>query len=78
MDRLNFDVYKRQAKPNRIKEMISEQKVKIKEQSRVKTFNRLIQDANRRLLEGEKNLNTIAETNENTLTNSSNQKKFSK
>ena len=35
MDRLNFDVYKRQAKPNRIKEMISEQKVKIKEQSRV-------------------------------------------
>ncbi len=49
MERLNFDVFKRQTKNKRVEEMIKSQKVKINEDNRLKTFNRLINDANRRL-----------------------------
>jgi len=49
MKRMDFDVEKRHAKDKRVDEMIREQQVKIQEESRVKTFNRLIDDSNRRI-----------------------------
>ena len=49
MARMLFDVFKRQSKDKRIENMVKEKKKKIDETKRVKTFNRLIEDANRRL-----------------------------
>ncbi len=44
-----FDSYKRQEKEKSIEEMIEEHKVKINEEERIKAFNRLIDDANKRI-----------------------------
>ena len=48
LDRMRFDIYKRQTQNERIDKMIEENKIKINEEQRIKTFNRLIEDANRR------------------------------
>ena len=48
LDRMKFDIYKRQSKDERINKLIEENKKKIDEVERIKTFNRLIEDANRR------------------------------
>lgn len=47
-ERMEFDVSKRNSRPKRINEMLHEQSVKINERQRIKTFNHLIDDANRR------------------------------
>jgi hypothetical protein len=44
-----FDIFKRQTKDERINKLIEKNKVKITEEERIKTFNRLIEDANRRI-----------------------------
>ena len=49
MKRMTFDVFKRQTKDERLDKLIEKNKVKIEESERIKTFNRLIDDANRRL-----------------------------
>lgn len=54
MKRMLFDVFKRQTKEERIEKLIDGRKVKMDEQERVKTFNRLIEDANRRIEAQEK------------------------
>ncbi len=48
LDRMKFDIYKRQSKDERINQLLEENKKKIDEVERIKTFNRLIEDANRR------------------------------
>ena len=45
---MKFDIYKRQSKDERINKLVEEKKKKIDEVERIKTFNRLIEDANRR------------------------------
>ena len=45
---MRFDIYKRQTQNERIDKMIEDNKIKINEEQRIKTFNRLIEDANRR------------------------------
>jgi len=45
---MEFDSYKRHEKPKKIEEMLNEQKVRMDEIARLKAFNRLIDDANRR------------------------------
>jgi hypothetical protein len=54
MQRMMFDVFKRQTKEKRIGNLLDKHKPKINEYSRVNTFNRLIEDANRRLEAAEK------------------------
>lgn len=54
MRRMLFDVFKRQTKEERMNKLVERNKVKIDENERVKTFNRLIEDANRRLEAQEK------------------------
>lgn len=54
MRRMLFDIFKRQTKDERMTKLIEKNKVKIDENDRVKTFNRLIEDANRRLEAQEK------------------------
>lgn len=54
MKRMTFDVFKRQTKDERLDKLIEKNKVKIEESERIKTFNRLIEDANRRLEAQEK------------------------
>ena len=49
IQRMEFDVYKRQIKEKEIDKLIEENKIKIEEKERNKTFNRLIEDANRRI-----------------------------
>jgi len=49
MRRMLFDIFKRQTKDERINKLIEKNKVKITEEERIKTFNRLIEDANRRI-----------------------------
>lgn len=49
MRRMLFDIFKRQTKEERLNKLIEKNKVKISESERVKTFNRLIEDANRRI-----------------------------
>lgn len=49
IERMNFDIFKRQTKEERLEKLIERNKVKIDEEERIKTFNRLIEDANRRL-----------------------------
>ena len=49
MKRMEFDVYKRHIKEKEIDKLIEENKIKIEEEKRQKTFNRLIKDANRRI-----------------------------
>ena len=49
MKRMEFDVYKRQIKEEELDKLIEENKIKIEEEQRIKTFNHLIEDANRRI-----------------------------
>ena len=49
MKRMEFDVYKRHIKEKEIDKLIEENKIKMEEEERVKTFNHLIEDANRRI-----------------------------
>ena len=49
LERMKFDIYKRQIKEQKINDFINHNKVKIKEEKKIKTFNHLIEDANRRL-----------------------------
>ena len=49
MKRMTFDVFKRQTKDQRLEKLIDKNTVKIEETDRIKTFNRLIDDANRRI-----------------------------
>lgn len=49
MRRMLFDIFKRQTKEERLEKLIEKNKVKIHEHERIKTFNRLIEDANRRM-----------------------------
>lgn len=49
MRRMLFDIFKRQTKEERLEKLIEKNKVKIDENERIKTFNRLIEDANRRI-----------------------------
>jgi len=58
MKRMLFDVFKRQTREERLDKIIEQNKVKINEVDRVKTFNRLIEDANRRL-EAQENLEAM-------------------
>jgi len=44
-----FDIFKRQTKDVRLEKLIEKNKVTIHEHERIKTFNRLIEDANRRI-----------------------------
>ena len=54
MERMKFDIYKRQIKEAKINKIIEENKIKLNESERIKTFNRLIEDANRRVETKEK------------------------
>lgn len=54
MKRMLFDIFKRQTKEERLDKIIEKNKVKIDENDRIKAFNRLIEDANRRLEAQEK------------------------
>ena len=49
MERMKFDIYKRQIKEERINKLVEQNKLKINEEERIKAFNRLIEDANRRI-----------------------------
>ena len=49
LERMQFDIYKRQIKEERLNDLVEQNKVKIEEEKRIKTFNHLIEDANRRL-----------------------------
>ena len=49
MERMKFDIYKRQIKEERINKLVEQNKLKINEEDRIKAFNRLIEDANRRI-----------------------------
>ena len=49
MQRMQFDVYKRQIKNEQLNNLVEKNKIKIDENQRIKAFNRLIEDANRRL-----------------------------
>ena len=49
LERMKFDIYKRQIKEKKIDDFVQNNKVKIKEEKKIKTFNHLIEDANRRL-----------------------------
>ena len=58
MERMKFDIYKRQIKEDKINKLIEQNKNKLNEDERVKAFNRLIEDANRRI-EAQDNLDTM-------------------
>ncbi len=58
LNRMQFDVNKRQYKNERIKKLIEQNKIKINEVQRIKAFNRLIEDANRRI-EAQENLENL-------------------
>lgn len=47
--RMVFDSFKRQTKSDRIQKLVEKNKVKLAEEERIKGFNRLIEDANRRI-----------------------------
>lgn len=48
MERMKFDIYKRQIKEERVNQIVAENRVRRNENERIQGFNRLIQDANRR------------------------------
>ena len=48
LQRMKFDIYKRQIREDRLNQLINQNKVKINEEDRIKTFNHLIEDANKR------------------------------
>ena len=58
LNRMQFDIYKRQFREDRINKLVEQSKVKIDEDERIKAFNRLIIDANRRI-EAQENMEKI-------------------
>ena len=48
LQRMKFDIYKRQIREDRLNQLINQNKVKIDEEERIRTFNHLIEDANKR------------------------------
>lgn len=70
MRRMLFDVFKRQTKEERMNKLIDKNKIRIDENERIKTFNRLIEDANRRL-EAQERIEKMKDNldNNTTLTN---------
>ena len=58
MMRMTFDIMKRQTQERRLENIIEKTKNKMDENQRIKGFNRLIEDANRRL-EAQEQLNTL-------------------
>jgi len=58
LQRMLFDTFKRQTKTDRLEKLIDKYKVKIDESERVKAFNRLIIDANRRI-EAQENMELL-------------------
>ena len=58
LNRMKFDVYKRQSKKERIKKLMEQNKIKINEVQRIKVFNRLIEDANR-IIEAQENIENL-------------------
>ena len=48
LQRMKFDIYKRQIREDRLNQLINQNKVKINEEDRIKTFNHLIEYANKR------------------------------
>ncbi len=64
MKRMLLDTFIRQTKAERLKNMIEKSKVKMDESERIKTFNRLIEDANRRM-EAVDNMENIRKNLEN-------------
>ena len=58
LNRMQFDIYKRQLREDRIDKLVEQNKVKIDEDERIKAFNRLIIDANRRI-EAQENMENI-------------------
>ena len=75
LNRMQFDIYKRQLKEDRINKLVEQNKVKIDEDERIKAFNRLIIDANRRL-EAQENLENMKNKLEEDIT-AGPQKKYS-
>lgn len=49
MERMKFDIYKRQIKENRVNQLVDQNKVRLAEIERIQGFNRLIEDSNRRI-----------------------------
>jgi len=68
MERMKFDIYKRQIRDDRINKLIEQNKMKIDEEERIKAFNRLIEDANRRI-EAQENLESMKNKLEDDLIN---------
>jgi hypothetical protein len=58
LNRMKFDIYKRQLKEDKINALVEQNKAKLDEDERVSAFNRLISDANRRL-EAQDNLENM-------------------
>ena len=48
LQRMKFDIYKRQIREDKLNQLINQNKVKIDEEERIRTFNHLIEDANKR------------------------------
>jgi len=75
LNRMQFDIYKRQLREDRINKLVEQSKVKIDEDERIKAFNRLILDANRRI-EAQENMEKIKNKLEEDIS-TGNQKKYS-
>ena len=73
LNRMQFDIYKRQLKEDKINKLIQKNKIKIDENDRIKTFNRLIKDANRRL-EAQEKLENSKKCINNEIRNTNNKK----
>ena len=58
LNRMKFDIYKRQLKEDKINALVEQNKAKLDEDERISAFNRLISDANRRL-EAQDNLENM-------------------
>ena len=71
MERMQFDIYKRQIKEERLNSLIEQNKVRIDEEKKIETFNRLIEDANRRL-KAQMNMEDLKEQLNDDLISSSN------
>jgi len=54
MKRMLFDIFKRQTKDERLEKILAKSKPKFDEKKIIKAFNRLVEDANRRLEAQEK------------------------
>lgn len=58
LERMKFDIYKRQIKEDRVNLLVEQNKVRLDEAERIQGFNRLIEDANRRI-EAQENLELL-------------------